>query len=116
MQGKKENVNLQSKLIKKEKNIMNGYCHRKIKNFMYTSSIFSIIYSGNAIVERSFPEAVIGIGCGIGFYSIGKLIGTQKLPCKRYSNEEDLISANTDNQMIELKKEKKCHTLFKHHD
>lgn len=116
MQGKKENVNLQCEIEKSEDDYAKKYCTRKIKNFMYTSSIFSIIYSGVAIANHDYPDIILGIGCSMGLYSIGKLIGSKKPPLKLYSHDSISTPIIIDQQLYELEQEKKCYTLSKHHD
>lgn len=116
MQGKIDNVNLQTNLEKTGNNNLQNYCKRKIKNFMYTSSIVSTICSGNAILEHDYPEAIIGISCCIGLYSIGKLIGSKMPKIKLYSGAEDTTPIIIGHQLYELEEEKKCYTLSKHHD
>lgn len=116
MQGKYENVNLQTELEEEENNHLQNYCKRKIKNFMYTSSIISIMCSGNAILEHDYPDAIIGIGCCVGLYSIGKLIGSKLPSFKLYSDSDEATPIIIDHQIYELEEEKKCYTLSKHHD
>lgn len=116
MQGKSENVNLQTNLEEKENNHLQNYYKRKIKNFMYTSSIFSVLYSGNAIVEHDYPDAIIEIWCCISLYSMGKLIGSKLPSLKLYSGNDEATPIIINHQIYELEEEKKCYTLSKYHD
>lgn len=116
MQGKSENVNLQTERVEKENSNLQNYCKRKIKNFMYTSSIMSLICSGNAILEHDYPTTIVGISCTIGLYSIGKLIGSKIPKIKLYSGVQNTTPIIIGHGLYELEEEKKCYTLSKHHD
>lgn len=83
MQRKMKKNNLQASTPTLLCDVLPPFKKRKVKHFMYTSSLLGLLYSGASIGHGDITTATLVLGCSSGLWCIGNATTNTNHYCKR---------------------------------